>query len=160
MLSADDAEAKKEDAFEGLLSEAAEVAGHAVEQAFEKQQQQERADNERCQEDCCVGRREEGEGEDAGEQERRSYRKDVWDSFLEQASEACLGMGFQTAAPEREGASCGGVGEEEGNDEVSCLKKEGECGCSYCEGKDKREDGEGSAVRVVHDLQTFGFGCS
>ncbi len=107
-----------------------------------------------------MGRRKESKGERAACKQRGEDGEGVWSRVVEQAGEACLGMGFQTATPEREDASSSGVREEEGDEKVFRCKQEGEGGCSCCERKDEGEDGEGSAVGVVHDAQSFSFGGS
>ena len=86
------------------------------EESFEQRQQQERAYNERSEEDQSVGGRQEEEGERAADEKGREDGEGIRRGFFEQASEACLGMGFKKATPEGEGASCGGVGEEERDD--------------------------------------------
>ncbi len=79
-----------------------------------------------------MGGGEKYEGEDGDEQERGEDREGVGGCVAEQVSEACFGVRFKKATPEGEGTSRGGVDEEEGYDEVSCFKQEGECGCSDC----------------------------
>ena len=107
-----------------------------------------------------MGGRQEDEGERAADEKGGEDGEGIRRGFFEQASEACLGVRFQKATPEGEGTSCGGVGEEERDDEQSCFKQEGKRGCSDGEGEDECDDGEGSAVGIVHGAQSFFFCCS